>query len=315
MSGETEHIPVLLDEVIAYLRPRDGGRYVDATAGAGGHSQALLAHSSPSGRLLAIDVDGVAVERVRSRLSAFGARATVVRGNFRRIGDIAAAADTGSVDGILFDFGFSTLQLEHDARGISFQRDEPLDMRFDRTAATPTAAGLLLALGEPEIEAILRDFGEEPAARRIARMIVERRRAGPIGTTAELREVVHRAVGGRRGRRTDPATRTFQALRIATNDELGAIEEALPAAIGLLVPGGRVAAISFQSLEDRIVKRCFQTESRDCVCPPGLPACRCGHRASLRVVTPKPITASASELAHNPRARSAKLRVAEKLAA
>lgn len=309
------HVPVLADPVIRFLAPRDGGRYVDATAGAGGHGELLLERSSPSGMLLALDTDPTAVERVRRRLARFGSRVTVVHANFRDVLRVARDAGWETVEGLLLDLGFSSVQLETGGRGISFNRDEPLDMRLDPTEPVPTAADLLASLSESELADLLFLYGEEPAARRIARRVVAERATQLVRTTAELRALVHVACGGRRDRRIDPATRTFQALRIAVNQEIDALYAVLPQAVTLLAPGGRLAVISFHSLEDRVVKQFFAREAAGCLCPPEVPVCRCGHVASVRPLTRTPVTADDEELAVNPRARSAKLRVAERLVA
>ncbi len=303
------HVPVLKEEVVAHLAPRPGGRYIDATVGAGGHAEAILERSAPDGRLLGIDRDPSALEVAGERLSRFGRRVTLVHGSFRELGRLARAHTFTGVDGILFDLGYSSLQLEDPRRGFSFHAEGPLDMRFDPEAPV-TAADLVNKLPEEELARLIARYGEERFARRIARAIVRHR---PIHTARELGELIARVVGRRRGVRLHPATRTFQALRIAVNDELNALEAALPQAIALLRPGGRLAVISFHSLEDRLVKHVFRREATDCLCPPHVLVCQCGHRASLRVITRKPITPSNEEVRRNPRARSAKLRVAERL--
>jgi 16S rRNA (cytosine1402-N4)-methyltransferase len=314
MTGSS-HIPVLLHTVLKIVSPRSGRQYIDGTAGGGGHSAGILERSKPDGRLLALDADEEAVKMVTDRLRPYGDRVTVVHANFRDLDRVARVAGFASVDGVVLDLGFSSHQLDHSNRGLSFQRDEPLDMRFDRSKAVSTAADLLSTLTEKELETVIRTYGEDPRARRIAQTIVRSRAQRPITTAAALRRLVHEAVGGRQGRKIDPATRTFQALRIAVNDELSALERVLPQAVALLDVGGRLAIISFHSLEDRCVKRFFARESRDCVCPPEVPVCNCGHRATLSLVTPSPIVPSAEEQASNPRSRSAKLRVAMRLAA
>ncbi|GIW09282.1 MAG: ribosomal RNA small subunit methyltransferase H [Dehalococcoidia bacterium] len=294
--------------MISALAVRPGGRYLDATAGGGGHSVAILEASAPDGRLLALDVDPAAVARVRARLAPFGERARVVHANFTQLAEVAAEQGFLPLDGILFDLGISSLQLADPERGLSFQRDDPLDMRLDPSLPT-TAAELVNTLSEEELAKLIFRYGEDPAARRVARAIVRHR---PVRTTGQLAALVVAAVGRLRGR-THPATRVFQALRIAVNDELGALERGLVAAIGALRPGGRLAVITFHSLEDRIVKQRFREEARGCSCPPGLPACGCGRQPRLRLLTPRPIVPSPAEVAANPRARSAKLRVAERL--
>jgi 16S rRNA (cytosine1402-N4)-methyltransferase len=317
-GGPVAHRPVLLAEVVALLRPRAGGRYVDCTVGAGGHAAALLEASSPDGRLLGIDADPDALRLAGERLQRFGDRVRLVHASFRDLQALLSETAFGAVDavdGVLFDLGVSSMQLERAARGFSFQVEGPLDMRMD-PGTVRTAAELVNELPEAALAELIARYGEERWARRIARAIVERRRRAPLRTTTELAAVVASAVpGGRHGAggRIHPATRTFQALRIAVNDELQALEEALPAAIEALVPGGRVVVIAFHSLEDRIVKRAFARAAGRCVCPPGLPVCRCGARAQVRILTPKPITPGATERAANPRSRSARLRAAEKL--
>jgi len=302
------HVPVLLHEVIAGLQVIPGGQYVDATVGGGGHAVEILAASVPDGALLGLDRDRAALETARARLASCGERVELAHGSFVRLEDLAHSRGFVPVDGILFDLGLSSLQLADPERGFSFMTEGPLDMRFDTTSG-PTAADLVNALSAEELADILYRYGEERRSRRIARAIVEAR---PLHTTEELAAVVSQAVGRRRGR-IHPATLTFQALRIAVNDELDALEAALPQAVQLLAPGGRLAVISFHSLEDRIVKHFMRRESRDCVCPPKLPICTCDHRATLRVVTRNIIRPTEEEIEANPRSRSARLRIAERL--
>ena len=304
------HIPVFLQAVLDGLRVRPGGRYVDGTVGGGGHAAHILELSAPDGRLLGLDRDAEAVAVARSRLAGYADRVTLLHASFDRLAEVARAQGFVPVDGVLFDLGLSSLQLADPARGFSFSADGPLDMRFDPDSGGETAADLVNRLPGAELAALLRRYGEEPQARRIAEAIVAAR---PLHTTGELAAVVEQAVGGRRGRRIHPATRTFQALRIAVNDELATIERALPQAVEILAPGGRLVVIAFHSLEDRLVKRFMRRESRDCICPPETPVCVCGHRATLRAVTRKPLRPSAEEVAANPRARSARLRVAERI--
>lgn len=302
------HSSVLLREVVAGLQIRPDGRYLDATLGSGGHAEAILDAGSPGAVLLGLDVDPKALARSRDRLARFGSRMTIVQANFANLVDIARKAGFLPLDGIVADLGFSSPQMADPDFGLSFQRDDPLDMRLDPTLPD-TAASLLNELEEVEIARLFFEYGEERASRRIARKIVQSR---PIQTTGQLSKIVE-SVLGRGAGKIHPATRTFQALRIAVNDELGVLERSLLPAIQSLRPGGRLEIISFHSLEDRIVKRLFQNEARDCICPPGLPACQCGHDASIRLVTKHPIVASAAEIAANPRARSAKLRIAERI--
>lgn len=299
---------MLLNEVIQALAPRRGGCYVDATLGGGGHAEAFLRLSEPKGRLLGLDADPVAVERAGTRLAPFGERCVCAHANFDALAQVAESHGFGAVDGILLDLGFSSDQLADPTRGFSFQAEGPLDMRFNPTNPT-TAADLVNNLPRRDLADILFRYGEEHRAWPIAQAIVVRR---PLHTTTDLVNAVVSAVGGR-WRGIHPATRTFQALRIAVNDELGMVERALPQALNLLAPGGRLAVITFHSLEDRIVKDFLRCETQDCICPPGLPICICQHRATLSILTRKPITPSANEVAANPRARSAKLRVAERI--
>jgi 16S rRNA (cytosine1402-N4)-methyltransferase len=297
------HVPVLLSEVIAGLAPRPGGRYLDGTVGGGGHAAAILAASIPDGLLVGLDADPAALAAAGERLAAFGERARLMHGNFRDMAQLANAAGVERLDGILLDLGVSSHQLDAPERGFSFLADAPLDMRMDPTAED-TAADLVDQLPESELADMIYRYGEERGSRRIARAIVEARRKQKIATTNALAAIVERAMGGRRGK-IHPATRTFQALRIAVNRELESLDEALPQAVELLVPGGRLAVIAFHSLEDRIVKQFFRAES--------------GYggadtTARLRIITKKPIEAREEETRSNPRARSAKLRIAERIA-
>ncbi|HZC76399.1 MAG TPA: 16S rRNA (cytosine(1402)-N(4))-methyltransferase RsmH [Ktedonobacterales bacterium] len=303
---------VLPSETLFALAPHAGGRYVDGTLGGGGHSALLLDASAPDGRVLGIDADAAALERAHERLAPAVAtgRLLLRQGNFAQLDELARDADFAPVDGILLDLGLSSDQLVDAARGFSFAADAPLDMRFDMSQGQP-AADLVNTLDEIELADLLWRYGEERRSRAIARRIVAQRRRAPIARTGELARLIASVMPGRPGG-IHPATRSFQALRIAVNDELGNLEAALPRAVELLRPGGRIAVISFHSLEDRIVKQYFNEEARGCVCPPELPVCVCGRSPRLRVVTRHPITASAEELARNPRARSAKLRVAER---
>lgn len=298
------HIPVLLQAVLSFLQVRPGGVYIDGTVGGGGHAAAILDASAPDGRLLGIDRDPTALEVARKRLAPYGARVTLRHGSFA---ELAHFAEFAPADGVLLDLGLSSLQLADPTRGFSFSQDGPLDMRFDPTGGGPTAADLVNTLSLKELTDILYRYGEERQARRIAAAIVAAR---PIHRTSELAALIERTVG-RRGH-IHPATRTFQALRIAVNRELEALEAALPQALDLLRPGGRLVVISFHSLEDRIVKQFLHRESRDCICPPEVPVCVCGHRARVRVLTPKPVRPDNAEVTANPRARSARLRAAEK---
>ncbi|HIP88238.1 MAG TPA: 16S rRNA (cytosine(1402)-N(4))-methyltransferase RsmH [Anaerolineales bacterium] len=306
-DADAVHIPVLLQATLSFLQVRPGGTYIDATVGGGGHAEAVLSACAPDGRLLGLDLDPNALAVAGQRLAPFGERATLRRGSFAQLA--ALAADFAPADGILFDLGLSSLQLADPSRGFSFSHPGPLDMRFDPDAGGPTAADLVNGLSVEELTQILYRYGEERQAKRIAEAIAAAR---PLETTEQLAEVVAAAVGRRRGR-IHPATRTFQALRIAVNDELSVLQVALPQAVDLLKPGGRLVVISFHSLEDRIVKRFLRQESKDCICPPEVPVCICEHRARLRVLTRKPVRPGPEEVARNPRARSARLRAAERL--
>ncbi|MCS7001358.1 MAG: 16S rRNA (cytosine(1402)-N(4))-methyltransferase RsmH [Dehalococcoidia bacterium] len=308
-TNEATHVSVLLTETVRAVQPKAGGRYLDGTLGDGGHTAALLL-AAPGCQVIGLDVDPKAIARAAARLAPFGAAVTLVRANFADL--YAVARDHGflPLDGVILDLGVSSPQLADPERGLSFTRDDPLDMRLDPDLPT-TAADLVNSMDAESLARLIASYGEERQARRIARAIVARR---PIVTTAQLATAIERAVGRRRhGDRIHPATRAFQALRIAVNDELRALEHGLDGAIAALGPGGRLAVIAFHSLEDRIVKRRFAAEAKGCVCPPGLPTCQCGRRPRVRIVTRKPIEPTADEVVANPRARSAKLRVAERL--
>jgi len=307
----TRHAPVLLAEILALLAPTPGGHWLDGTLGGGGHAEALLMRTAPDGRLLGIDRDPLALARAAERLAAFGDRLVLAEGNIADLGAVADANAWPLCNGILFDLGISSDQLDDPARGLSFQTDGPLDMRIGPDADT-TAADWVNDAAEADLADVIWRYGEERASRRIARAIVAAR---PLRTTRALADVVARVVRPERGRRPlHPATRTFQALRIAVNDELAAVERAVPQAFGRLVAGGRLAVISFHSLEDRIIKRAFKAASTGCTCPPEMPLCVCGGRPTVRLVTRHPVTPTEDECRMNPRARSAKLRVAERLA-
>jgi 16S rRNA (cytosine1402-N4)-methyltransferase len=305
------HVPVMLEEVLAWLAPRPGGVYVDATVGAGGHADAILRRIVPGGHLIGIDRDAEALAIAGQRLAHDAASITLRHANFTAIRQIVAEAGVEAVDGIVMDLGASSLQFDRPERGFSFSRPGPLDMRMDRSQPT-TAGHLVNGLPERELADLIHRYGEERFARRIARAIVRRR---PIETTTALADAASAAIPRRAWPRgIHPATRTFQALRIATNHELDDLTRALPDAVGALREGGRLCVITFHSLEDRILKHTYVRLSRGCTCPPGSPLCTCGGRRWLRVLTRRPVTPSASEIAANPRARSAKLRVAERLA-
>ena len=313
---DAPHIPVLLDAVLAALRvaERPAGRFVDGTVGAGGHAAAILT-AAPDAHLLGLDRDPAALALARARLAPFEGRVALRHASYEQIGALLPAwleavggAGQGA-DGILLDLGLSSMQVDDPARGFAFMSDGPLDMRFDPSGGGLTAADLVNTWDAEALAEVLFRFGEERHARRIARAIVAAR---PLSSTRQLAGVI---AGAQRGPREKihPATRTFQALRIAVNDELGAVERVLPVAIDLLRPGGRLAVISFHSLEDRIVKQTFKTEATDCLCPPRQPVCTCGHVARVRLVTRKPLRPADEEIAANPRSRSARLRVVERL--
>jgi 16S rRNA (cytosine1402-N4)-methyltransferase len=307
------HLPVLFREALDYLKLQEGRWYIDATFGGGGHSRAILEAIGSSGRLLAIDADPEAIDRGQMLGREFPGRFSIRHGNFRDLRTIAAFAGFEQVDGVLMDLGLSSFQLDTPGRGFSFRFSAPLDMRFDPGQAL-SAADIVNGWSPEQLVSLLFEFGEEPGARRIVRAIVAERSRSPIETTDRLATIVERAVGGRRGRAIHPATRTFQALRIAVNSELEALPTALNAAIELLRPAGRLVVISFHSLEDRIVKNVLRTEAAGCICPPGTPICVCGHQPRLRVLTSRPVRPSPEEEAANPRSRSARLRAAERLA-
>lgn len=307
------HVPVLPDEVIGALQPRDGGFYVDATLGGGGHTELVLEKSSPTGKVLAIDRDMDAIEYATQRLAGYGPRLTAMHGNFGDIGKILSEYGETACDGILFDFGVSSHQLR-EGRGFSFQTDETLDMRMDRKTQVRTAADVVNTTAQEELANIIYEFGEERLSRRIAAAIVEARQRESIQTTGQLVKIIEKSVGRQYGRQMiHPATRTFQAIRIAVNDELVSVERGLTDACRMLKTGGRVVAISFHSLEDRIVKNTFRKLSGRCTCNKYEMHCKCGACELMKIVTRKAVTATDSEVDNNPRSRSAKLRCAERI--
>lgn len=304
------HIPVLLNAVLEGLQvaSKTDGLFIDGTLGAGGHSAAILT-TAPQARLLGFDLDPRSLAYGQARLAEFGDRAQTLHASYEEMGRLAPDLGFAAVDGILLDVGVSSMHVDEAERGFAFRVDGPLDMRFDNTAAIPTAADLVNTLPVDELADLIFAYGEERNSRHIARAIAAAR---PLHSTKQLAQVLEQAHRGPR-EKIHPATRTFQALRIAVNDELGAIERTLPIAMGLLKHGGRLAVISFHSLEDRLVKDYFRLEATDCLCPPKQPICTCGHRATLTQITRKPLIADEAEAEGNPRARSAKLRIAERL--
>jgi 16S rRNA (cytosine1402-N4)-methyltransferase len=302
------HKPVLLKEVLSALSIQPGGRYVDCTLGGGGHAMAIIQASAPGGQLLGIDADPEAIRAAAINLSRYTDSVLLVNDNFVNIDTICHHYDFYPVHGILLDLGLSSMQLFDDPRGFSFQYEAALDMRFNPKQEV-TAADIVNNYSEIDLAQLIRKYGEEPHSFRIARRIVQSR---PVNTTTQLAAIVADAVGGRKGR-IHPATRTFQALRIAVNEELEHLEETLDKAVDLLGIGGRLVVISYHSLEDRIVKQFLAKESRDCICPPSIPVCQCKHAASFRLINKKVIVPTEEELDENPRSRSARMRVAERI--
>lgn len=310
---EFKHVSVLKNECMEGLQIKPSGTYVDGTFGGGGHAMEIIGRLNGTGRFIGIDQDQDAVENGRARLEPYKDKAQLVRDNFSNINSIMKDLHIVSVDGILLDIGVSSYQLDTGARGFSYMHDAELDMRMDQRNPM-TAKRMVAEYSDKQLARILREYGEERWADRIAQFIVEERKKKPIETTGELVEVIKKAVpkGARQGG-PHPAKRTFQALRIAVNNELGILEQAIRDMTGWLSPGGRLCIITFHSLEDRIVKQTFHTLEHPCTCPPEFPVCVCGKKPSIRVITRKPIVPSAEELEQNPRSRSAKLRIAEKL--
>ncbi len=308
------HRPVLLEETLRALACRPGGLWVDGTVGGGGHAEAIVRATGPDGLLLGCDRDARAIEIASRRLRPFGERVILRQADHRTIPAILDELGLGPPDGFLLDLGVSSLQLEDPARGFSYRLEGPLDMRMDRTQVT-TASELVNHLTVRELASILRRYGEESNARRIAEAIGRARRRGPIATTTELASLIAEAGGGRRGSRIHPATRVFQALRIAVNQEIDGLDLLLEDAALRLRPGGRLAAISFHSLEDRVVKKTFAALTRRCICPRDLPICACGRPGVVRLVTRGAVRPGPAEIQNNPRSRSARLRAAERLPA
>jgi len=308
MGLELHHESVMMPEIMQALNVQPGGRYIDGTLGEGGHSREILRAADPGGQVLGLDADSEAVTVATERLAEYGESFRAVNVNFRDVRATALQHEFVPVHGVLFDLGVSSLQLDRESRGFSFRRADPLDMRFSFDQQI-TAADIVNHYAESELADIIFHLGEDRAARRIAREVVRRR---PILTSIELAQIIEKA-NPRRGKRIHPATRTFQAIRIAVNDELSALETALEQAVSLIGQGGRMAVISYHSLEDRIVKNFVRKQASDCVCPPGTPICRCDHLATLKLITRRPLIPTDAEIASNPRARSAKLRVVERI--
>ena len=318
---QIRHVPVMLEEALKFLQPKPGGQYVDGTLGGGGHTEAILERSAPDGRVLGIDADAQALERVKQRLSELvsNGRLVLVHGNFAELARIVNEAGFVSISGVLLDLGFSSLQMDEPERGFSFSADGPLDMRMDQSKGM-SAAELVNSASEQELADIFWRYGEERRSRSIARRIVRERARVAITRTSQLARLASAGIPYKKGS-IHPATRVFQALRIAVNAELEHLESTLPQILDVLSAGnrektsgnggGRMVIIAFHSLEDRLVKEFMRREARDCICPPGTPICICGHKARLRILTPKPVTPSDTEVMANPRARSAKLRAAE----
>ena len=310
------HIPVLYQETIDFLQPQPAGRYIDGTVGAGGHTKGILQASAPDGKILAFDRDREAIIYARQQLTDAGQRITFVHASYSRMAELAPAYGFDKADGILLDLGLSSSQLANSSRGFSFVHDGPLDMRFDTTSG-PTAADLVNELEVSDLATIFQRYGEVRQSHRLAEVIANNR---PLQTTKQLADLIDResskfgSTGHGRVSRIHPATQIFQALRIAVNDELAELERGLEAAVKLLEVGGRLVVISFHSLEDRIVKHYMREMSQECKCPPGQPVCTCGSQPVLRLVRRKVVRPTASEIASNPRSRSAKLRVAQRIA-
>jgi 16S rRNA (cytosine1402-N4)-methyltransferase len=316
VATQFAHRPVLLEKSLSLLELRSNSLIVDATIGGGGHSAAILERTAPDGRLIGLDRDPQALEAAERRLAAYGARVQLVQASFRHLREVLARAGVSLVDGVLLDLGVSSPQLDDPQRGFRFAADTAddtaLDMRMDPDAPI-SAAELLSSASAEELATWFREYADLPGARRLARAIVAARERAPLRTTRDLLNVIEAARIGR-GRRHHPATLAFQALRIAVNDEIRSLEEGLDAAIDSLCPGGRLAVIAYHSAEDRVVKNRFRDAQRGCTCPPRMPVCVCGGRVRLRIVTKRPISPGEDELRENPRARSARLRAAERVA-
>lgn len=308
-----EHIPVLLEETLEYLDPKSGGVYIDGTLGGAGHSLEIVKRITPGGMLLGIDQDSNAIDAAKKHLEAYKENVIIVHDNFKNIKAIAEESGFNDVDGILLDIGVSSHQLDEEERGFSYMHDGPLDMRMD-TDRDYDASDIIESATEQELTRIFRDYGEEKWSARIAKFIIEERKNSRIDTTFKLVDIIKKAIpASARREGGHPAKRTFQALRIAVNDELEVLEQAVRDAVDILKPGGRLAVITFHSLEDRIVKTAFNNMERPCTCPPKLPVCVCGKVPLIKVVTKKPVAAGEKELSVNTRSKSAKLRVAERV--
>ncbi len=313
MALEFEHRPVLLKEVIRCLEPKPGGVYIDGTLGGAGHAYEILKLISPGGRLLGIDRDDRALQAAAQRLMPYREQTVLARGNYAEMDRLAGEHGITGADGVLLDIGVSSPQLDESERGFSYRTSAPLDMRMDQRQSL-TARELVNQLPQDQLARIIFEYGEEKFSRRIASRIAREREESPIETTDRLAQIVKEAIPAA-ARRTGPhpSRRTFQALRIAVNDELGSLRRGIEAAVKILRPGGRLAVITFHSLEDRICKDALAGLSKECLCPPELPVCICNHRPALKMITRKPVTAGEEELHDNPRSRSAKLRAAERL--
>jgi 16S rRNA (cytosine1402-N4)-methyltransferase len=318
VTTDFQHAPVLLNESIEQLNLAPGATIVDGTLGGAGHASSILDRTAPDGLLIGLDIDPEALSAARERLKAYGDRVRFVRASFRALDDVLRSLEISAVDGVLLDLGVSSHQLDSRDRGFRFagegSESTPLDMRMDPETDGPTAADLLANATSEELQSWFQRYGELPRSRRLARAITEARREKPLRTTADLLDVIRKArIGG--GRRHNPATLVFQALRIAVNDELSALEQGLEAAIALLRPGGRLVVISYHSLEDRIVKQRFRIGAKGCTCPPELPVCICGIAPKLKIITRRPLAPTEREIRINPRARSARLRSAVRIEA
>ena len=316
MATTSYHVPVLLEETLAQLDLKPGAVIVDGTLGGGGHAQAILERTAPDGILIGLDLDPDAIREAGERLASFGDRVRLVQASFRELENVARELQPIAIDGVLLDLGVSSHQLDRPERGFRFSPGpaSPLDMRMNREEGGATAANLLATLSAGDLERVFSQYGQLPGARRLARAIVERRGMVPLATAKDLIDLIQ-GLGIGRGRQHNPATLVFQALRIAVNDELTALEEGLTAAIQVLRPGGRLVVLTYHSLEDRIVKHALRSAARGCVCPPSFPVCRCGCKPTVVLATRRAIEPSSREIEANPRARSAKLRAAARLEA